>query len=101
MSVKSNHTDGLCGSRERVLEEVKQIVGVQLSIAPETIQESSQLEADLGCDSLDVIEITMELEEHFDITVPDDIGQQIRTIGDAVDGVMRLLGQDGQLHSEG
>jgi acyl carrier protein len=94
MSVKSNRTDGLWASRERVLEEVKQIVAVQLSIAPESIQENSQLEADLGCDSIDVVEITMEIEEHFDLTVPDDIGQQLRTIGDAVDGVMRLLGQN-------
>ncbi|MEN6494427.1 MAG: acyl carrier protein [Thermoguttaceae bacterium] len=94
MSVKGNRTDGLWASREGVLEEVKQIVAVQLSIAPEQIQESSQLEADLGCDSIDVVEITMEIEEHFDLTVPDDIGQQLRTIGDAVDGVMRLLGQN-------
>lgn len=36
----------------------------------------------------------MEIEEHFDLTVPDDIGQQLRTIGDAVDGVMRLLDQN-------
>ena len=46
---------------------------------------------DLGYDSLDIVEATMEVEEHFNITVPDDQAEPIRTVGSIVDGVMRLL----------
>jgi acyl carrier protein len=60
---------------------------------PEQIEETHTLLADLGCDSLDIIEITMEVEEHFDISVPDDQEQDVRTVGDIVDGVLRLLGR--------
>jgi acyl carrier protein len=48
---------------------------------------------DLGCDSLDVVEISMELEEHFDISIPNEFGDSAKTVGDAVDGIMRLLGE--------
>ncbi|MCX7426479.1 MAG: phosphopantetheine-binding protein [Planctomycetia bacterium] len=60
---------------------------------PEQIEETHALLADLGSDSLDIIEITMEVEEHFDISVPDDQEQDVRTVRDIVDGVLRLLGQ--------
>lgn len=93
MPVESDRTHRLVHSRERVMQEVKQIVGEHMNIAPEQIQESSHLENDLGCDSLDVVEITMKIEEHFDITVPDDLGQQIQTIGSITDGVLQLLEQ--------
>jgi acyl carrier protein len=81
-------------TREQVLSEIKQIVGQQLAHAPEQIEETSALVEDLGADSLDVIEITMEVEEHFDITVPEEAGENARTVGEIVDGVMGLLGQE-------
>jgi len=49
--------------------------------------------ADLGCDSLDVIEITMEVEEHFDVTVPDEASERIDTVGQIADGVLELRGR--------
>jgi acyl carrier protein len=72
---------------------VRQIVGAYTEIASETIQEEHNLEADLGCDSLDVVEISMEVEEHFGISVPDEIEEQGRTVRDVVDGVLHLLGE--------
>ena len=80
-------------SRGPVLEQVKQIVAQHVEAEPETIRETDALEADLGCDSLDVIEISMELEEEFDISVPDEIMEDIRTVSDVVDGVLQLLGE--------
>lgn len=59
---------------------------------PSTIRESSNLETDIGCDSLDLMEIMMEVEEHFDIDVPDAIGDEVDTVGDGVDGALGLLG---------
>lgn len=80
-------------SREQVLEGVKEVVGEQMGIAADRIRAEDLLENDLGCDSLDQVEIMMEVEEHFGISVPDDVGDRVRTIGDVVDGVLELLGQ--------
>ena len=93
MQVDRELSEGVTPSRDHVLEDVKRIVGEQMGIAPEKIRESDDLESDIGCDSLDVIEIGMETEEHFDIPVPDDIGERVRTIGGIVDAVLELLAQ--------
>jgi acyl carrier protein len=64
-----------------------------MAIPPERIQESHTLIEDLGCDSLDLVEISMEAEEQFGIGIPDDFIDRIRTVGDVTDGVLELLGQ--------
>jgi acyl carrier protein len=94
MPVNGNSSNGKILSRQEVLEDVKRIVSEFATVPPGQIQESHALLADLGCDSLDIVEITMEVEEHFDISVPDDQEQEIRTVGDIADGVLRLLGQE-------
>jgi len=78
-------------SRNRVLCDVKRIVGEEVGIAPEDIEENCDLVSDLGSDSLTLVEIMMEIEEHFGITVPDDLGEKVRTVGDVVEGVWQLL----------
>jgi acyl carrier protein len=93
MPVNSHSSNERTLSRQEVLEDVKRIVSEFATLAPERLQESHALIADLGCDSLDIVEITMEVEEHFDISVPDDQAQDIRTVGDIAHGVLRLLGQ--------
>jgi acyl carrier protein len=80
-------------SRDQVLHDVRQIIAEQLGMSVDSIQESAALEADLGCDSLDIVEITMEVEEQFDISVPDEYGERVRTVRDMVDGVLQLVGQ--------
>jgi acyl carrier protein len=92
MSVESNLSRRICPSRDQILADVKRIVAEQAGIAPEAVRESDNLINDLGCDSLDVIEIAMEVEEQFGITVPDDVSDAARTVGDIVDGVLQLLG---------
>ena len=84
---------GRAPSREQIVEDLKQIVGEQLGMPVDRIRESDALEADLGCDSLDVVEITMEIEEEFDVSIPDEYGEKVRTVGDMADGVLQLLGQ--------
>jgi acyl carrier protein len=91
MPTKSSVSDTAALSRQRVLEEVKTIAGEQVGIAVENIRETSDLENDLGFDSLDKVETLMEVEEHFGIDVPDAVADEARTIRDIVDGVMRLL----------
>ncbi|MEM7316468.1 MAG: acyl carrier protein [Planctomycetota bacterium] len=54
-----------------------------LGTGPGAINAGTRL-ADLGADSLDTVELVMELEEEFDITIPDDVAERIQTIADAV-----------------
>lgn len=93
MSVESNLSGRICPSRDQVLADVKRIVGEQVGTAPEKIRETHELINDLGCDSLDVTEIAIETEDHFGISVPDEVAQHSRTVGDMVDGVLQLLAQ--------
>jgi acyl carrier protein len=78
-------------SREQVLEQVKQLVAEQVAMPVSEIREEQDLIADLGYDSLDIVELAMELEEHFAITVPDEMSEQARTVGKITDGVLQLL----------
>ena len=82
---------GTVSDRDEVLEGVRQIVADQIDAPGDRIAESSALVEDLGCDSLDIVEIAMELEEHFDISIPDEFDKTARTIGDVTDGVLQLL----------
>ena len=93
MQVESNLSSGTRPSRDQVLADVKQIIGEQMAIPPERIRQSNTLIEDLGCDSLDLVEISMECEEQFAIDVPDEFVDRIRTVADVADGVLELLGQ--------
>jgi acyl carrier protein len=91
MSVKNGPSSEVLPSRDKILKEVKKIVAELAGIAPDKIQEYTDLDADLNFDSLERVECAMEIEEQFDITVSDDMEQNIRTIKDIVDGVMAIL----------
>ncbi len=66
---------------ERVIDIVAEQLGVEKSkISPET-----SFVNDLGADSLDTVELVMELEEEFDINIPDDAAEKIQTVGQAID----------------
>ena len=80
-------------SRETILGKVKQLVAGQTSLAASEVREEHELISDLGYDSLSVVELTMELEEHFDISVSGDLSDQARSVGQITDGVMRLLAE--------
>ncbi len=82
-------------SREQALAEVKQIVAEHFAVAAEDLKEATHLVNDLGADSLDVVEVTMEVEEQFDITVPDEADKTALTLGEITDGVMQLLAAEG------
>ncbi len=66
-------------------EKVIGIVSEQLSIPKEEITRSSSFVDDLKADSLDVVELVMEFEDEFEVTIPDDDYEKIGTVGDAID----------------
>ncbi len=67
-----------------LIDEVKEVVAEQLNVNPDEVKEESKFVEDLGADSLDVVELIMELEEKFDIEIPDSEAENIATVGDAI-----------------
>ncbi len=63
-------------------DRVRSIVASQLSVEVQEVQPESSILDDLGADSLDVVELVMALEEEFDIEVPDEDVEAIRTVKD-------------------
>lgn len=67
-----------------VAEKVKSIIAEQLGIEEADITLESSFIEDLGADSLDIVELVMALEEEFDLVIPDEDAEKIRTVGEAV-----------------
>lgn len=67
-----------------VLERVKKIVVDNLDVEADKVIEGASFIDDLGADSLDLVELVMAFEEEFDIEIPDDVQESIRSVGDAV-----------------
>lgn len=68
-----------------VEEKVIGIVSEQLGVPKEEVAKESAFVDDLKADSLDVVELVMEFEDEFEVTIPDDDYEKIRTVGDAID----------------
>ena len=65
-------------------EKVKEIIIEQLGVSAEQVTNEASFIEDLGADSLDTVELVMELEEEFDINIPDDAAEKIQTVGEAI-----------------
>jgi acyl carrier protein len=66
------------------LDRVKKVVAKRLDKSEDEITPEASFIEDLGADSLDVVELVMDLETEFDIEIPDEESEKIRTVGDAV-----------------
>lgn len=74
-----------------VLENLIEAIADVLEIDKETITEDSQFGDDLGADSLDVMEIIMNLEEKFNIQIPVEAASNIKTVGDAAKEIEKAI----------
>ncbi len=63
-------------------EKVRDIIAKQLDLDAETISPESRLIEDLHADSLDIVELVMDMESEFDVQIPDDQLPKIKTVGD-------------------
>ena len=65
-------------------ERVQKIIGEQLEIDSHLVTEDASISGDLGADSLDLVDLSMSIEEEFNLEVPDDVLDHVRTVGDIV-----------------
>ncbi|MFZ9704347.1 MAG: acyl carrier protein [Bacilli bacterium] len=67
-----------------VLEKIREVVAKKFKVQPQNVNESTRLREDLNVDSLDAVELIMELEDTFNVKIADDEAQKLKTIGDIV-----------------
>jgi len=84
-------------SYEELTERVRRVIAATQHLAQEKITADSTFQ-ELGIDSLDGINILFAVESEFNVNIPDDAAQNIRTVRDVIDGIAKLLdsGQGGQ-----
>jgi acyl carrier protein len=75
----------MAASREEILERVKEVLVEQLGADESQITEEASFQDDLDADSLDLVELIMELEDQFGVKISDEDAQSIQTVGQAVD----------------
>ena len=75
-----------------IQEQVYEIIQRKLSVNPEQITPEASFTEDLGADSLDTVELVMDLEEQFNITIPGEDQEKLRTVQVAIDYLEANLG---------
>ena len=72
--------------------KVKSIIADQLGVGEDEIKPESSFIEDLGADSLDIVELVMEFEKEFNIDIPDEDAEKLRTVGDALGYLNQKVG---------
>jgi len=72
---------------------VLDILVEQLGVQETQLTPDARLEEDLGADSLDIVEITMSVDERFNISVPDEVAEKVSTVGELFEALADLLGK--------
>ena len=73
-----------------ILDRLSQILGSQLGADPKSIGADFDFQYELGANSLDVVELILALDEEFDVNIPADVAEQIKTVGDLVRVLLRF-----------
>jgi acyl carrier protein len=81
--------DSCCPSCGQLLWWFRDRLSRNAGVAPERITLSSLFTEDIGADSLEIVELVMELEEEFQVTIPDDEAERIKTVADAIRFIKR------------
>ncbi len=76
---------------DKEIAAVREILCRELDVKPEQLEPGAVLDADLGADSLTKVEIIMALEDQFGVTVPDEVAEQVATVGDVYEALAKVL----------
>ena len=68
-----------------IAEKVKAIIVEKLSVDAAVVREEASFTNDLGADSLETVELMMDLEKEFNITIPEEVSEKIATVGQAIE----------------
>ena len=68
-----------------IAEKVKAIIVEKLSVDAADVKDEASFTNDLGADSLDTVELIMEFEKEFNITIPEEVSEKIATVGQAIE----------------
>ncbi len=74
-----------------VFKKVQSIIVEELNLDKEKVTRDSRLQEDLGADSLDAVELIMNIEDEFDIQISDDEATDIKTVGELVDFITKKI----------
>ncbi len=74
-------------SREEILGRIREHLATELEVDPAVIKDTTRFREDLEADSLDLVELTVELEDTYGIRIPDEEAAKILTVGQAADFV--------------
>ena len=72
-------------NKEEIFKKIKTIIIDQLGVEESNVKEEATFVDDLAADSLDVVEFVMQIEEEFNMEIPDEAAEKIITVGDVVD----------------
>jgi acyl carrier protein len=78
-----------------VEQRVIEIVCEHLAVSKEQVTRTTSFIEDIGADSLDIVELVMELEEEFDVQIPDTDAEKIKTVGEAIDYIEKKQKEKG------
>jgi acyl carrier protein len=76
-----------------VEEKIKKMISEQLDVPEEEVVPAAAFVDDLGADSLDQVELIMAMEEEFDVSIPDEDAENIATVQDAIDYVLKTIAE--------
>lgn len=83
-------------STEEIEDKVIAIVSEQLSVDKAEVKRETSFADDLNADSLDTVELVMELEDEFDLSIPDEEAEKLQTVGNAIEYIQKHAGQGGK-----
>lgn len=84
--------EGPVADKEAVVIKVRKLIAEALGVSEDEVVPTASFIEDLGADSLDIVELVMELEKEFEIAIEDDDAERISTVQDAVDYILEHAG---------
>ncbi len=72
-------------------ERVKAIIAEKLGVSEEQVTNEATFTQDLGADSLETVELMLDLEKEFEVSIPDDVSDKIQTVGQAIEFIEKAV----------